>query len=110
MALAVASALSTGAPLGRDCCATLTVSKGCALTTYATPAVIPHAMSNIQGVDAPDEDEGLMRGVASRLENSRAGRHDVDSRAKPHEERRRARAREECPGASARTDKQRPPR
>jgi hypothetical protein len=36
-----------------------------------------------------------MRGVASRLEKSRAGRQDVDSRAKTHEERRRARAREE---------------
>ena len=71
MARAVASALSAGALLGRDCWATLTVSKGCALTTYATPAVIPHATSNIHGVDAPGEDEGLMRDVSSRLEKSR---------------------------------------
>ena len=40
----------------RDCMATLTVSKGWAVTVYATPAAMPHAMST--AMDDGDVDGG----------------------------------------------------
>jgi hypothetical protein len=40
----------------RDCMATLTVSKGWAVTVYATPAAMPHAMST--AMDVGDVDGG----------------------------------------------------